>query len=148
MSGTEVIPVIHNISSVPKMVEYARVAIGYGFNTIVYSRVFGAAAQQGIGEVFKMALRHNASIVVLPDINDVVDLLKPDTVLFVSRPHRGSTLFTADLVKGRTMIVVNGSDLPFVEEEVRRRGLLVHVEDADIGSLGQFVLLLNNLRKR
>ncbi len=148
MHTAEVIPVIHNVSSVPKMLEYARIAIGYGFKTVAYSRVFGAAAQQGIGEVFKMSLRHNASIIILPDISDVMDLLRPDTALFISRPGKGSVRFSADLVKGRTIIVVNGSDLPFVEEEVRGRGLLVHVEDVDIGSLGQFVLLLNGLRNR
>ncbi len=147
MHSPEIIPVVHNVSSVPRMVEYARIAIGFGFKTVVYSRVFGSAAQQGIGEVFKMALRHNSSILILPDIGDVIELLKPDTALFIARPGKGATRFSTGMIRGRTIIVANGSDMPFIEEDVRGKGALVYAEDADIGSLGQFAILLNDIRK-
>lgn len=52
----EIAVAVYNISSVPKMLELAKVTFGFGVKRLVLIKVFGAAAQQ-IGDLFKLAFK-------------------------------------------------------------------------------------------
>ncbi len=79
-----VIPVIHNPASVQKLLDAVRVSLGFGVRTIVVTKAVGTAAQQGIPEAFRLVLKSGVALVVLPDIKDAVELLRPDNIYFLS----------------------------------------------------------------
>ncbi len=80
-----VIPVIHNPASVQKLLDAVKVSLGFGLKTIVVTKAVGTAAQQGVPEAFRLVLRSGgATLIVLPDIKDAVELLHPDSVYFLS----------------------------------------------------------------
>jgi hypothetical protein len=64
----ELVVAIYNISSVPKMLELAKIAYGFGVRRLVLIKVFGAAAQQ-IGDLFKLAFKMGGEVLVFNDVN-------------------------------------------------------------------------------
>ncbi len=79
-----VIPVIHNPASVQKLLDAVKVSLGFGIKTIIVTKAVGTAAQQGVPEAFRLVLRSGATLIVLPDIKDAIELLHPDSILFLS----------------------------------------------------------------
>ncbi len=116
----EVIVVLHDVSSVQRLVDMARLVYGLGLRSFVASKVYGAAATNGVPEVTKMALKLGAGFYVVPSVREAVELLRPDTVLVVSYEH-GEPVDpgeVAGLARGRTMIVFGGSEAAPTREEV------------------------------
>ena len=139
----ELVVAIYNISSPARLSEMVRTAIGFGVRNIFLVRVFGSAAQQ-LGDVFKLALREGRGIAVLSDIPDLLEVVKPDTALFLGKPGDGEPL-NAGQVGNRTLLVVNGSDLPFTRREVGDRGRLVYAIDRDVGPVAHLGIALMKL---
>lgn len=136
----EVIVVIHNPTSVGKLVDMVKTALGFGLKNIVITRATGAAAQQGVPEAFKLSLRSGATLIILPDIKDAIELLKPVNTYFIST-RGGETLSN---VQGRTLLIVNASDQPFTPSELSL-GKQVKIINRDVGSSGLLVLALYRL---
>ncbi len=140
-----VIVVLHNISSVHRLVELVRLAAGFGIKNIVLTKVTGAAAQQGLPEVFKIGLKLNTNIIVLSELNEVVDLLAPTKLFFLTCETGQLTL--SDLVnevktsEGKIGLVVNGSDLPFLPRELQL-GKSVKVTKNQIPGTGVLAITL------
>jgi len=143
-----IIPLIHNVSSVHKLVEFARIAYGFGLRTLIATRVHGAAAQQGIAEVMKYAVRQGNSFIVLPDIKDAVEVIGPDKVVYLTKFDKDTKpIWEVDL-GGKSLLVVNGIDMPFLKHEILPGSTLAHVIDRDIGSLGFLSIALYIIRER
>lgn len=83
MVQPEVLPVLHNVSSPQRVVELARAAYGLGFSVFVVTKPTGAAAQVGVPEAQKVALREGKSLLILPDLEEAVEILKADAVILV-----------------------------------------------------------------
>ncbi len=149
------IVVVHNVSSVHRVVEFTKLVSGLGFKYQVYTKVIGAAAQQGIPEAFKIAMKRGTTITVLPDLSDMFDLVRPERAYFlVTEPVQGrETVRLGDAVEeikslaeqGRKLaVVVNGSDLPFTPREIGS-GLPVKVMSSSIPSTALLAVTLYEL---
>ncbi|MFB6470408.1 MAG: RecB-family nuclease [Vulcanisaeta sp. AZ3] len=134
-----VIPVIHNPTSVQKLLDAVKVSLGFGVKTIVVTKAVGTAAQQGIPEAFRLVLKSGASLIVLPDLKDTVELLRPEAVYFLGT--RGDSMGE---VGGRVLFVVHASDQQFMPSEVSL-GRLVRVLGRDVGSTALLTLALNRV---
>ncbi|WP_069806389.1 RecB-family nuclease [Vulcanisaeta thermophila] len=135
----EVIAVIHNPSSVGKLLDSVRVALGFGLRNIVITKATGSAAQQGVPEAFKLAIKSGATLMVLPDLRDAVELLRPVATYLLST--RGEPL---DSVSGRSLLVMNASDQPFTPSELNL-GRQVRVVGRDVGGTALLTLALYKL---
>ncbi len=132
-----IIPVIHGASSVQKLLEGVRVSLGFGLKTIVVTRASGAAAQQGIPEAFRLVLKSGASLVVLSDLRDVIELFNPENVFLLG--SKGEPL--PNEVKGRTLFVIHAGDQPFTQGELSL-GRSIRVIARDVGSTAFLALAL------
>ena len=111
--------VLHDVSSVQRLVDMARLVYGLGLRSFVASKVYGAAATNGVPEVTKMALKLGAGFYVVPSVREAVELLRPDTVLVVSYEH-GEPVDPSEAVglfKGRTVVIFGGTDASPTREE-------------------------------
>jgi len=134
----DIIPVIHNPTSVQKLLEAVRISLGFGLRTIVVTRATGAAAQQGVPEAYKWVLRSGANLIVLPDLEDAVELLKPESTYLLGT--RGDEVNP----RGRSLIVINASEQPFLQKELSL-GKPAKVVGRDIGSVGFLALALSKI---
>lgn len=136
---------VYNISSLPRLMEFARVTYGFGIKRLAAVRVFGSAAQQ-IGDLFKYAFKVGGEVLVFNDLKDLVEALRPDLVVALTKADKGVEPL-GDLPDGRIVIVVSGSDLPITQRELPQGAKLVYAVEDDIGSVGQLVIALYRLKK-
>ncbi len=132
---------VYNISSVPKMLELAKITYGFGVRRFVLVKVFGAAAQQ-IGDLFKLAFKTGGEVLVFNDISDAVEVLKPDVVCALSKPDGTRAV---EWVGGKMLLLTHGADLSFSPRELPQGALLCHGVARDVGSVGQLAIALYRL---
>lgn len=132
----EIIPLLHNVSSVQRVVDMARLVYALGYDKLVVTKAYGGAAQSGVPEAMRLALKEGKSLIVLPDLPDALELLKPDTLLIVSRDYASHLIAPGRVprVEGRTIVAFSGSEPDFTVEEARR-GTPVYIEGVP-GRLG------------
>ncbi len=137
------IVVYHDVHSVAKLTEMYKVAAAYGVDVFVISRVQGAAAQTGVPEISVRAFREGVKVLVVPDLRDAVDLLKPTKVIILSK--RAEKPLDPNEVDENTMIVVTGTE-PDVSkfDEI---GEIRYVEPRELGDVGRLVAALCTIRR-
>jgi SpoU rRNA methylase family enzyme len=138
----ELVVAVYNISSVPKMLELAKITYGFGVRRFALIKVFGAAAKQ-IGVLFKLAIMMVGEVLVFNDVKDAVEVLRPDVVYALVRPDRDTK--PVERAGGRVMLLVHGSDLVFSPRELPPNAVLSHAVEKDIGSAGQLAVALYKL---
>ncbi|AAL64681.1 RecB-family nuclease [Pyrobaculum aerophilum] len=138
----ELIVAIYNISSVPKMLEIAKITYGFGVRRLALIKVFGAAAQQ-IGDLFKLAFKMGGEVLVFNDINDAVDVLRPDVIFALGKPEKDAR--PIEKVEGRVMILVHGADLAFSPRELPQNAVMSYAVKKDVGSTGHLAIALYKL---
>lgn len=147
----DVIPVIHNVSSVQRLVDMARLVYGLDIGLLVASRVYGAAAQSGIPEVMRFALKSGRSFLVLPDVSDVIELLKPDVTLVVTLDYAEELLDPSNppVYSGRVVIVFNGGEPDFSASEVKL-GKPIYIKGVSrrLGAIAEASIILYSLLSR
>ncbi|GEM_PF-497910 len=141
--------IIYNISSSHKLLEYTRIVHGFGIKNIVIAKAIGSASQLGIPELFKLALRHNLSVIVLNDLNEVKEYLRIDKLYFLSNKCRSEIdpLLNDVKLNFKIGLVVHGSDLSFTPKELEL-GKELCVIDRDVSSIALLVITLYELLKR
>ncbi len=142
----DVIPVIHNVSSVQRVVDMARLVYSLGFDKLAVTKAYGGAAQAGIPEAMRIALRESKTLIVLPDLEDLVRLVEPPQVILVTHDYAEERLEPqeiAGLLNGGGLLVFSGSDPDFSTPELRlgRRVYLARAA-ARIGAIGEAALIL------
>ncbi len=101
--------VYHDVHSVAKLVEIAKMAFAFPHvNVFVISRAQGNAAQTGVPEVHMRAYRAGKKLLVVPDLKDAVELLKPDKVIIIAR--KAEKPFEPREITEHTMVVVCGTE--------------------------------------
>ncbi len=115
-----VLPVVHNVSSVQRLVDMARIVVSLDLEILVVTKAYGAAAQSGIPEASRLLLKERKGLVVLPELKDAVEFYSPDQVLLIDRDNAKAQLGVEELrgLQGRVMVVLNGSDAPFSPQEL------------------------------
>jgi len=134
-----VIPVLHNVSSVQRVVDMARLVYALGFDLLVVTKAYGGAAQSGVPEAMRIALKEGKSLVVLPDLGDAIELMKPERVVAVT-PRSPDALISSPgdferLLGGKTMIVFSGGEPDFTASELSNATSRVYVDGVK-GKLG------------
>lgn len=148
MPDVVVIPVLHNVVSAQKVVEVAKLVYGLGFKTFIISKAMGSAAQSGVPEAQKLALKLGSNLIFLSDLEDVVDITNPDAVLTVMPKKYGGEALTevwknAIDVSKRILVVFGGSEPGLTIREMKM-GKLAYPDgvEEDIGTVGLVAISL------
>jgi SpoU rRNA methylase family enzyme len=140
--------VLHNVHSASKTVETAQVVYGLGFSNFVVSKAEGSAAQAGVPDANRLAMKMKQNFMVLPDLKDVLEVLSTERPLLIVSPmltkERLDLEQLSELTKSgeRVVIVLSGSTSSFSRKEMdlgECRSLDARV---DIGPAGTAAILL------
>ncbi len=143
-----IVPVIHNVSSVQRLVDMARLVYGLDLGLLVASKVYGAAAQSGVPEVMRLAFKGGKSFLVLPDISDALELLKPDVTLIVTLDYAEELLdpFNPPVYNGRVIVVFNGGEPDFTVSEARLgKPIYIRGVSRRLGAIAEASIILYSL---
>lgn len=146
--------VLHNIHSASKTIETAQVVYGLGFQNYVVSKAEGSAAQSGVPDANRLAIKMKRNFMVLPDLPVVLDTIDFDLVVLVPSPKlTKSRLDFEDLLEKaksgkRIAIVLSGSTSSFSRKEMDLgENHAIHAE-VDIGPSGTAAVILYALAIR
>ena len=146
--------VLHNVYSVQRVVELAKVVYGLGFNTLIVSRAHGAAAQSGVPEAQKIALRKSKNFFYVSDLADVIEIFNPALLLlFVPKDYAEEKFDVVRVVsllrKGEVIALVFGGAEPGLSKKELEMGKPTYIEgvEEDIGSTGLAAIALYMLRR-
>jgi SpoU rRNA methylase family enzyme len=140
--------VLHNVHSTSKTVETAQVVYGLGFQNYVVSKAEGSAAQSGVPDANRLAVKMKRNFIVLPNLPDVLEILKIDHPLMVTSPKLTKerldfSEITALLESGkRVALILSGSTSSFSRREMDLGiSKSLHAE-VDIGPAGTAAIIL------
>ncbi len=145
---------LHNVQSVNRLVDTAQVVYGLGFPSLVVSKAEGSAAQTGIPDANKIAIKMNRSFMVLPDLSDVLELLEIKEPLLITSPMLSKEQIDFDalterLIAGqRVLIVFSGCSSSFSRREMDMGRCYSIESNFDIGPVGSAAIVLYELTKR
>ncbi|BBD72829.1 exonuclease [Sulfodiicoccus acidiphilus] len=141
MGNVELLIGLHNTTSVQRLVDFAKLVFSSSVTRyLVVTKVGGVAAQSGVPEVNKLAIKSGKSFSVLPDLKDAIELLRPSAVYLVTA-QSSETLDPVALKRERSLVVFNGVDSGFgkvdssLGKPVRLEGLEVDVGPVAAGAL-------------
>lgn len=148
-SKVDVIPLLHNVYSQQRVIEVAKVAYGLGYRVFVVTKASGSAAQVGIPEAQKLALKLDRALIYLPDLPDAIELLKPEKVFLVLTRKYAPTPISEAVkdVSGKMLVVFGGAE-PGLSKKELELGVAVHPDGIveDVGSTGLAAISLYLLR--
>ena len=150
----EVFPVLHNANSPQRVVEIARAAYGLGYPLFVITKPTGAAAQVGVPEAHKVALKEGKPLVVLPDLAEAIELLKADAVILVTARKLASKPLTRALGEAisrgakRVLLVFGGAE-PGLSARELSLGEQAYIDDVEqeVGPVALAVISLYVVRR-
>ncbi|OLS24158.1 MAG: hypothetical protein ThorAB25_23670 [Candidatus Thorarchaeota archaeon AB_25] len=140
--------VLHNVHSASKTVETAQVVYGLGFSNFVVSKAEGSAAQAGVPDANRLAMKMKQNFMVLPDLKDVLEVLNIERPLLITSPVLTkerldlNQLFERTKSEERIAIILSGSNSSFSRKEMdlgECRSLEARV---DIGPAGTAAIIL------
>ena len=140
--------VLHNVHSASKTVETAQVVYGLGFSNFVVSKAEGSAAQAGVPDANRLAMKMKQNFMVLPDLKDVLEVLNIERPLLITSPVLTkerldlNQLFERTKSEERIAIMLSGSNSSFSRKEMdfgECRSLEARV---DIGPAGTAAIIL------
>jgi len=144
--------VLHNVHAVSKVIDTAQVVYGLGFKNFVISKPEGTAAQTGVPDANKLAMKTRSNFMVLPDLSDVIELLGVDRPLLLVSPlltkTRVNLAALSQRVKSgeRLVIVVSGSNSSFSRKEMDMGECASLDAHFDIGPAGTVSVTLYALK--
>ncbi len=144
--------VLHNVHSVSKVVDTAQVVYGMGFPTFIVSKPEGAAAQSGVPDANKLALKMNGRFIVLPDLSDAIELLGVARPLMLVSPMLTKNRvnlhdLSRQVTNGeRVMITLSGSTSSFSRREMDLGECVSIDSQIDIGPAATASVLLHAIK--
>lgn len=146
----EIIPVLHNAYSTQRLIESARTVYGLNFKLFIVTKASGSAAQVGVPEVQKLAMKMGKSFAFLPDLPDAIEILKPDKIILIV-PKRYASTSLVEVLKeatGRVMIVFGGSE-PGLSKKELELGIPAYIEgvEEDLGPVGFLAIILYEIKR-
>ncbi len=140
--------ILHNVHSASKTIETAQVVYGLGFWNFVVSKAEGSAAQAGVPDANRLAMKMKQNFMVLPDLKDVLEVLNVEHPLLITSPVLTKERLDLDQLSERTnsgeriVIMLSGSNSSFSRKEMdlgECRSLDARV---DIGPAGTAAIIL------
>ncbi|NHI83351.1 MAG: hypothetical protein EAX81_03510 [Candidatus Thorarchaeota archaeon] len=144
--------ILHNVHAVSKVVETAQVVYGLEFVNYIVTKAEGSAAQTGVPDANRLAMKMKGNFMVLPDLSDALELLDVSRPFLLTSPVLTDKRFqTADLVEhlksaGRLVIVVSGSNSSFSRKEMDLGECVSLDAKVDIGPAGTVAVALYGLK--
>ena len=139
---SEVFILAHAPTSVQRLEDFAKFVFNFGdpLKALIITKPSGVAAQVGVPDVFKMAYKLDKNVLVLPDIDDAIELMKPDTVYTITYDYGSESEISLD---GRVMLVVGLTD-PGLTKQEAQKGIAIRPRgvNGDVGPLGSLALVL------
>ncbi|MFW9967014.1 MAG: RecB-family nuclease [Candidatus Thorarchaeota archaeon] len=143
--------ILHNVHSVSKVIETAQVVYGLGFPNFVVSKAEGSAAQTGVPEANRLAMKMKGSFAVLPDLRDVLEMLDVEKPIIITSPvlvkQRVDISGLAKRIKdgGRMVIALSGSTSSFSRKEMDLGDCFSLNAKVDIGPAGSAAVVLHGI---
>jgi SpoU rRNA methylase family enzyme len=143
--------VLHSVHAISKVLETAQVVYGLGFSNFIVSKAEGSAAQTGVPEANRFALRMGKTFMVLPDLSDVIELLGVKTPLLIASPKLTKDKVDLDRLKQqinsgeKLVIVISGSNSSFSRKEMDLGQCVSLNSEIDIGPAGTTAVILYGL---
>lgn len=141
--------VLHNIHSASKTIETAQVVYGLGFQNYIVSKPEASAAQSGVPDANRLAIKMKRNFMVLPDLSVVLETLGFDLVLLVPSPKlTKNRLDFKDLLERaqsgeRIAVVLSGSTSSFSRKEMDLGENCSLQTEVDIGPSGTAAVILH-----
>jgi SpoU rRNA methylase family enzyme len=145
--------VLHNVTGVNRIIDMSQVVYGLGYQNFVVSRAEGSAAQTGIPEANRLALKMKRNFIVLPDLGDVVELLGVKRPFLMPSPlltkERISVSELARSLRSgeRVVLVLSGSSSSFSRREMDLGECRSLDTEVDIGPSGTAAVVLYGLSR-
>ena len=145
-----VLPLLHNVYSPQKVLEAARLVYGLGYKNFVVTKASGAAAQSGVPEAQKIALRKGANLFYLADLDDAIELFRPSRVyLFVPEGYADEEFeprTAREQAESSVVMLVFGGAEPGLSKRELEKGTPVYIpglwEHSTVGTLAIALYLL------
>ncbi|MHA2142041.1 MAG: RecB-family nuclease [Candidatus Thorarchaeota archaeon] len=143
--------VLHNAHAVSKVIETAQVVYGLGLPNYLVSKAEGSAAQTGVPEANRLAMKMKGSFAVLPDLRDVLEMLDVEKPIMITSPvlvkERVDVGKIARRIQGgeRIMIVLSGSNSSFSRKEMDMGECMSLEARVDIGPAGSAAIVLHGI---
>ena len=143
--------ILHNVHSASKTVETAQVVYGLGFSNFVVSKAEGSAAQAGVPDANRLAMRMKQNFMVLPDIKDVLEVLNIKQPLLITSPVLTKERLDLDQLAEqaktgeRIAIVLSGSNSSFSRKEMDLGESCSLDARVDIGPAGSAAIILYSI---
>ena len=140
--------VLHNVHSASKTIETAQVVYGLGFPNYVVSKAEGSAAQSGVPDANRLALKMKRNFMVLPDLRDVLEVLSISSPLLVTSPRLVKERIDLTKLQEQTQsgeriaIILSGSNSSFSRKEMDLGDCKSLEADVDIGPAGSAAIIL------
>jgi SpoU rRNA methylase family enzyme len=140
--------VLHNVHSASKTVETAQVVYGLGFSNFVISKAEGSAAQAGVPDANRLAMKMKQNFMVLPDLKDVLEVLSIEQPLLITSPvltkDRLDLNQLSDRAKSgeRIAIMLSGSNSSFSRKEMDLGECRSLDAKVDVGPAGTAAIIL------
>jgi len=140
--------VLHNVHSASKTIETAQVVYGLGFSNFIVSKAEGSAAQAGVPDANRLAMKMKQNFIVLPDLKDVLEVLNIGYPLLITSPVLTKDQLDLNQLSERKKsgeriaIILSGSSSSFSRKEMdlgECRSLDARV---DIGPAGTAAIIL------
>ncbi|UCE09995.1 MAG: hypothetical protein JSW61_13640 [Candidatus Thorarchaeota archaeon] len=144
--------VLHNVHAVSKVIETAQVVYGLGFQNFVVSRAEGSAAHAGVPEANRFSMKMKRNFMVLPDLQDVIEILNIDKPLLIVSPKLSKNRIIMEEIRQRAtsgdklVIVLTGSTSSFSRKEMDLGECKSLDSEIDIGPAGTAAVILHHIR--
>ena len=146
--------VLYNVHSSQKIKGFAQLLIGFDLNTIIIARALGSAAQDGVPEANKLAIKNNKNLLYLKDLPDVIEVIKPSKIyVFAPKPY-GKNEFKPDeilqaLKNNEKILLIFGGSAPGLSKRELDMGIPTHVNTPrDVGTSGTLAIVLYEIYSR
>ena len=128
--------ILHGAHGVEVVKQFAKLAYGFESGLFVLSKPTSAAAQIAVPEVSKLAFKQGKRFLVVPDIDDVLELLAPSVSLFFVEGGKGEAFneeeVVAALKAGQVVSLFFSASEPGFSSKELERGKTV-----SLGPLGE-----------
>ncbi|MHA2378607.1 MAG: RecB-family nuclease [Candidatus Thorarchaeota archaeon] len=141
--------VLHDVHAVSKVIETAQVVYGLGFTNFIVSKAEGSAAQTGVPEANRLAMKMKGSFMVLPGLRDVLDVLNVERPLLITSPVLAKERVDIDNLVNRVksgerlVVTFSGSNKSFSRKEMDMGDCFSLEAKVDIGSSGSAAVVLH-----
>ncbi|MDK2790798.1 MAG: hypothetical protein PWP15_1307 [Methanothermococcus sp.] len=133
--------VLHNAHSSKQVEEFAKTIFGMGMDTLIITKAIGSAAQNGVPIAQKIALKLNKNLMFFEDIDDAVEILKPENVILIGNKEICNEKIDFSSIGDRDLVVFCGSSSGFTKKELEKWSGRYVVEN-DIAAIGEVAIFL------